>query len=356
MPIVQSAFGRATPHVVAETGDYTATQVSNDSDVPGEDVGAALELIEEALLTRAKADADLGGDPELPRVVGLQGRAIQDVDPSDGAKLRWSAANQRWEPQGSSAAAGAGWQVLYEVDLRAQTPIPSIGIGSFEIDGKIWWCKGAFRANESAALVAGQGLRLVMNGLTPYYYGNGGFENTPSLYFPFAELDGYHEDAPIALQAWFQSIPTAYPSNVFGVLGMIGAEADALGLQNEEHMTGLYWTYDGDQSNARPVVVYYNNSYNYVATTYTTPVSEHLFTIVHPGLSRTMITYVDNVPAQNFAPLDQLHYPRAFPTPVFPAPTLRSYGLYFSQENHVGPPFGNQTATLGGFRVLQPKG
>jgi hypothetical protein len=95
-------FGQLDVHgrsgdVIAMFGDYRASLISTG--IPNVSLAAALDLINSALQARAQLGQDLGGTPSAPRVIGLQGRAVQDQEPPDGARLVWSAANNRWEPK-----------------------------------------------------------------------------------------------------------------------------------------------------------------------------------------------------------------------------------------------------------------
>lgn len=98
MPIVGQldVYGRSGD-VVAMFGDYKASII--ETGIPNVSLAAALDLIDGAIQARAKIAKDLGGSAASPRVVGIQGRAVQNVAPADGAELEWSSTNNRWEPK-----------------------------------------------------------------------------------------------------------------------------------------------------------------------------------------------------------------------------------------------------------------
>lgn len=118
MAVVSTAFGRPGPHITAEVGDYAASQVANDSIVAGESVADAQAELVVQLTQRVSVAGDLGGVPEAPAVLGIQGRLVQDIEPNDGDALCWSAANNRWEPRPTSLSAGTLWDIIYDKDLR----------------------------------------------------------------------------------------------------------------------------------------------------------------------------------------------------------------------------------------------
>jgi hypothetical protein len=94
---ILSLYGRQG-EVVGEFGDYAASQVLADpEDMPGVDQGAFLEQVQATLEGAIELGLDLGGTTAVPQVVGIRGRAVEDATPPDGAQLKWSAANQRWE-------------------------------------------------------------------------------------------------------------------------------------------------------------------------------------------------------------------------------------------------------------------
>jgi hypothetical protein len=87
-------YGRAGD-VVAVAGDYS-TDLIDSSDGT---LTTSLELVHGELITLVQVGGDLGGTAEAPFVIALQGRAVQGVTPTGAVKLRWSAANNRWEPR-----------------------------------------------------------------------------------------------------------------------------------------------------------------------------------------------------------------------------------------------------------------
>jgi len=118
MPIVTKVFGRGGPHVTAQQGDYDASQIANDSSVPGATVADAEDNLAASILQRAFVARDLGGTPNAPLVVGLQGRAIDDGMPNDGDRLTWNASQQRWEARPADGSLSTLWDVIYNKDLR----------------------------------------------------------------------------------------------------------------------------------------------------------------------------------------------------------------------------------------------
>jgi hypothetical protein len=91
---VQTLYARSDA-VLQQAGDYAAIMIGADDGT----LRDQLNMLHTALLARAQVGGDLGGTVGAPLVVALQGRAVQDVDPSDGARLAWSAAHNRWEPR-----------------------------------------------------------------------------------------------------------------------------------------------------------------------------------------------------------------------------------------------------------------
>lgn len=84
---------------------------------------------------------DLGGTSNFPRVVGIQGRAIQNVEPSDGYVLTWDALNTQWYPAEASASVSDATDMVKGIiqlagDLSGTADTPFVvGIGSVPISG-----------------------------------------------------------------------------------------------------------------------------------------------------------------------------------------------------------------------------
>lgn len=51
---------------------------------------------------------DLGNTAASPKVVGLQGRSVDSVSPTDGYVLTWSAGSSKWAPAAPPSIGGAG--------------------------------------------------------------------------------------------------------------------------------------------------------------------------------------------------------------------------------------------------------
>lgn len=49
---------------------------------------------------------DLGNTADSPKVVGLQGRAIDSASPSDGYVLTWNNSSSKWEPAAPTGGGG----------------------------------------------------------------------------------------------------------------------------------------------------------------------------------------------------------------------------------------------------------
>lgn len=165
MPSVQTAYGRSGPHVSAEPGDYAASQVTNDSEAPGETLAEATSLLADELAARVVVAADLGGTPQEPLVARIQGRAVLDVEPVDGDRLTWVAENNRWEPKPASARS-TFWTDLYEYDLR-DAPLTALlgpsGYQSYVLDGVRWgWHNGG--GSSGSSIEPGTGAQMIANG------------------------------------------------------------------------------------------------------------------------------------------------------------------------------------------------
>jgi hypothetical protein len=120
MPFVSTVYGRPGPHVVAEAGDYDASQIENDSSVAGDSVADAQNALAAGVLARATVAADLGGTPSAPVVTKVQGRPVQDIAPGDGDILTWSEANSRWEPKPQAPTTPSGYAILKDINFMAQ--------------------------------------------------------------------------------------------------------------------------------------------------------------------------------------------------------------------------------------------
>jgi len=84
---------------------------------------------------------DLGGTVMFPRVVGIQGRAIQNIEPSDGYVLTWDALNTQWYPAEASSTPPDATdlikgiiQLTNDLSGTADSPIV-VGIGNTPIVG-----------------------------------------------------------------------------------------------------------------------------------------------------------------------------------------------------------------------------
>lgn len=80
-------------HVVAEVGDYSASEIECDTGFLDE----RLDTLAIDILTRVALAGDLGGTTDDPRVLAIRGHAVADVEPVDEQQLVWSAENNRWE-------------------------------------------------------------------------------------------------------------------------------------------------------------------------------------------------------------------------------------------------------------------
>lgn len=85
----------------AGTGiDITGNVISNTGDTDATD----------DITTSTVAGGDLNGIYPDPTVAGLQGRNVVGTAPADGQALKWSAANNRWEPQNDiGGGSGDDW-------------------------------------------------------------------------------------------------------------------------------------------------------------------------------------------------------------------------------------------------------
>jgi hypothetical protein len=120
--------------------------------------------------------------------------------------------------------------VLYDVDFAA-LPSQTIGAaGSYTIDGKTWWAKGAKSANHTeSAVVNGVGLRFSVTGALGYQptgdTPGGGF-NTQLMFMPLAQLTGFSASSPTALMFTFAAT-SAWPGTLSSIqLGLIGAASN----------------------------------------------------------------------------------------------------------------------------------
>lgn len=69
---------------------------------------------------------DLGGTAALPKVIGIQGRSVQDVSPNNADALVWDNLNSRWSPTAIVQLAG---------DLGGTTSLPTvIGLQGFDVN------------------------------------------------------------------------------------------------------------------------------------------------------------------------------------------------------------------------------
>jgi hypothetical protein len=260
----------------------------------------------------------------------------------------------------AAPAAGAAWGVIYDVDLSVQPSIPTITPGAVEIDGKQWWLKGTLGAGGAASLVHGQGLRLVnLAGNTSYFYGSGDLVQ-PGFYLPYEQLDGYNSHAPVALQWWWYSVDTAYPGNSAGVMALIGAEASAAPILDEECKTLIASASSAENGSNRSLVVIRNGglaAYNYVDTSYNLALVQHCYTLLYTAAGRTALAFSDTR-VSGWPAVEGLNssFMRAFAVPAASAPVFPSYGALFSFERRLSSAYPAGAYTLGGLRVLQPGG
>lgn len=235
---VKSAFGRKGV-IVAEPGDYAASQVTNDSSVAGASLQHALDNLNTELAARPRLAGDLGGTPEQPQVVGLRGRALADTAPNDGDRLYWNATAQQWEPRAGAALApalGAVYDVNF-AELPAQT---FTAAGQYTIDGLAWWMKGAL-ASQINALEPGAGLRLSFvtdndGGGRPASNVNTTY-NWRACFMPFAQIPGFNPLAPTIIR-WVSTHATSgLNAGVTGWGGIVSAAASAANLTAAERDT-----------------------------------------------------------------------------------------------------------------------
>lgn len=119
MTVVTSAFGRSGPDVLAVSGDYAASQVTNDSGVDGATVADAYDTLAAETLLKVEIGADLGGTTASPQVIKLQGRTVSAQAPNDGDRLTWVEANNRWEPVAPPPVTPTGYDLLADFDFTA---------------------------------------------------------------------------------------------------------------------------------------------------------------------------------------------------------------------------------------------
>lgn len=235
MPVVQTAYSRPGPHVVAQPGDYTASQITNDSAVDGVTVDAALDNLEAVVATRARLAADLGGSVEAPTVAKLQGRNVAALAPNDGDRLTWVAANNRWEPRPPPSLGGQPMGAIYTADFTSLPGQGSFSNGAISVDGLTWYAKGDLSGLPAGALMqcdltAGQGLRfqcsngagiVLQSGAVAYPHRH--------LTLPLANVPGFNPLAPVIVS--FRGVQSSWGANSFGlVCGIVNTTNDGTSL------------------------------------------------------------------------------------------------------------------------------
>jgi hypothetical protein len=237
--IVTSVFGRPGPHVVAETGDYATSQITNDSQVPGATADLALDNLAADVLARAVVAGDLEGAAVAPKVARLQGRAVQDVQPNDGDYLAWSTANSRWEPRPRQSGA-ALWGAVYQMDLRTLPTQDLATPGEHVVDGYRWYTKGSvvFNGGPGNAIVNGQGLHVAGTA----YFSVGA--NHQRIWFPFSQLEGFDPATPVAIA--FRYAGSGLSSTNYMVMALASALSnDASAWSLPEQQAEVAQRYEG---------------------------------------------------------------------------------------------------------------
>jgi hypothetical protein len=144
--------------------------------------------------------------------------------------------------------AGQAFGAVYSVDLTAQPSQDMSAAGSYTIDGKTWWAKGALPAGCTNALVNGQGLRLAIDDthyLTASWRSGLSYTGrTPCM--SLAQLADFNPAAPYALE-WRFTSPYA-PSNnndqchAAGVMSAVLSSANITNTEKDSSMTLLFWS------------------------------------------------------------------------------------------------------------------
>jgi hypothetical protein len=138
----------------------------------------------------------------------------------------------------------AAYNVLYDVDFRTLPNQPLVAPGSYVIDGKTWWMKGALgNAPAATEIVNGQGFHFAwpFNGTfpSPDYGGWRSFSFTPcprTMLLPLAQLPGFNPKSPIAILTRMTSVNNL--NEEFWV-GVMDHAANASPISSVEHDTQM---------------------------------------------------------------------------------------------------------------------
>lgn len=151
------------------------------------------------------------------------------------------------EEQTPIPTSGQPMGAIYEVDLTAQASQTMTAAGSYTIDGKVWWAKGALTSggtSQTCAVVNGTGLQMTrpdpISSVTDWVAG-GSYANR-AMCFDVSQLANYNPNAPLAIEWRFVS---TFASNVdesggryvYGSLLSVAASSAAISAG--EHSVGV---------------------------------------------------------------------------------------------------------------------
>jgi len=132
---------------------------------------------------------------------------------------------------------GQSLGTIYEVDFRTLPNLTIGPVGSYVIDGKVWWAKGPLIANGSnltSSIQNGAGMRFTTD--KTYDLPAAGDMSCRSMFLPLANISGYNPLAPIVVRAKF--IRGAVP--ISGMIGLVNTTADAANYLAAQRATEVF--------------------------------------------------------------------------------------------------------------------
>jgi hypothetical protein len=153
------------------------------------------------------------------------------------------------------AGSASSWKILYEVDFTLLANQSMAGPGSYVIDGKTWWVKGALAASQSVGL----GTVFTTTGLVRPGIGsrNGAlsgqsFDGSATLAFatffmPFAQLAGFNPVAPIFVETLTEGW-LVDSNGVKVVIGIVEAESDGAAYAAASRSSEVFAGYRGNSA------------------------------------------------------------------------------------------------------------
>ncbi len=258
MSVVKSMFGRTDEDIVAQPGDYAASQIANDTSIPASGLASAIKTLEDLLATKFwklyKPDSYGGGitgDQYEPTV-----NAGPDRMPEQGAQLsvrKTSYSGYYDDSYGyTEEREGNGWGILYDVDLRLEAERSGLAAGSHTIGGVQWWLKGSNAAvpgTISGGIVPMQGLALSATPTTIDFDPSvAGSIIYLSWWLPFVQIAKYRDDLPLMVQFHIGydldqgDPPTSYPPVPIGGISSVANTSAAVAAEERPFEALVYAT------------------------------------------------------------------------------------------------------------------